>query len=167
MSPDVSLRHDVLDEAGTVAVAEQLATLLPEQLILGLVGTLGAGKTRFAKAFAAALGVAEDQVTSPTFVMWQTYHGSITIHHVDAYRIADEDEWYELGLDEKMDEPGIMLIEWSDRFAHLLPNERLDVHIEPSGETSRSFAFHAVGDRAATVVRKLQNWCLSDRTGSC
>lgn len=152
----VSYRHDVHDEQGTVALAQQLATILPEQLIIGLVGTLGAGKTRFTKALAVALGVHADQVTSPTFVMCQTYQGTSLLHHIDAYRIADEDEWYELGLDEKMDESAVVLIEWSDRFAHLLPRERLDITIEPIGETGRAFTFHGRGDEAATVIRELE-----------
>jgi tRNA threonylcarbamoyladenosine biosynthesis protein TsaE len=152
---DFSIQHEVHNESGTIDLAQRLAAVIPNQFLIGLIGTLGAGKTRFTKALAEAAGVNADLVTSPTFVICQCYQGTFRLYHVDAYRIADEDEWYELGLDEKMDEDAVMLIEWSDRFSHLLPAERLDIQIEPTSETARLFTFTAQGANAAAVLRAM------------
>ena len=104
-----------------------LATL-PADAAVGLVGTLGAGKTTFVQSVATHLGIDAADVTSPTFTMMSTYHGRMadqarTLHHVDAYRIADDDAWDELGLDEIiMDGPSWVFIEWADRFPHRMPD---------------------------------------------
>ena len=75
------------DVAATHALAERLARQLPPGGVLALVGELGAGKTEFARGFAQALGVPSDQpVTSPSFVLLQTYEGKHgALAHFDAY----------------------------------------------------------------------------------
>lgn len=151
--PKRHYRTDALDATG--ALAKALAAVLPNRLLIGLVGTLGAGKTTFTKQLAAGLGVDPNDVTSPTFVICQAYRGRVTLNHVDAYRIADEDEWYELGLDEMIDDDAVTVIEWSDRFQHLLPADRLDIVIDHVGEQSRQFTLVPQGDAARTVVDRL------------
>ena len=76
---------------------------------------LGAGKTRLVQAVAEASGIDRRTVTSPTFVLVQEYHATRTIYHADAYRLADADEFWQLGLDERFDEPVLVFIEWADR----------------------------------------------------
>ena len=100
----------------------------PDRAVVGLNGPLGAGKTRLVQAVADASGVDRRTVTSPTFVLVQEYHGTRTIYHADAYRLADADEFWQLGLDERFDEPALVFIEWADRVAEL--------PARPTGSTS-------------------------------
>ena len=105
---------------------DQLAALmlqhLPAGIVLGLVGTLGAGKTRMVQAIAKAAQIDDADVTSPTFTLLQTYRGTATLHHLDAYRIQDEDEFLQLGVDELFDDRAAWtLVEWADRVRDTMP----------------------------------------------
>lgn len=116
----------------------RLATLLhqhlPPRVVIALQGTLGAGKTRFAQELAQACGVAVADVTSPTFTIVQHYHAQRRIHHIDAYRLADEDEFLELGGEEVLWGEGegdaLVLVEWPERIAAVLPPDCLRIEIE-------------------------------------
>lgn len=121
--------HDV-DLAKLQQVANSLHLVLPHQVVIGLRGTLGAGKTRFVQAFAVAAGIDQSLVTSPTFPIVQHYLGQRRIHHIDAYRLADEDEFIELGGEELLEEDATVLIEWPDRIRHSLPTDRLTIDFE-------------------------------------
>jgi len=91
-----------------------------------------------AQAVAAALGVTAT-VTSPTFTLINEYDlpdGGI-LFHVDCYRLQEpEVEARALGLEELFDQ-GIVLIEWADRIASLLPDERIDVELQDTGPGHR------------------------------
>ena len=94
--------------------ATQLAPLLPENLTLLLDGELGAGKTFFATALAEALGVSEP-VTSPTYDIIATYRGTTrNLIHLDAYRMNTATEAEALGLEDLLEPPWLLLIEWPD-----------------------------------------------------
>jgi len=121
------------DEAATAALAAALARQARPGDVVTLAGPLGAGKTSFARAFIAALGV-KDEVPSPTFTLVQTYEAAIgTVWHFDLYRLTSPDEAYEIGLDEALDD-GAAVIEWPERLAGRLPADRLDVDIALSHE---------------------------------
>ncbi len=143
-------------EADTERLAAALARVLPDGTTVALNGTLGAGKTRFVQAFAAALGVASDDVTSPTFVMVQEYHGSRTIYHMDAYRVVDDDEFLQLGAEEYFDSSGITFVEWAERVVDCLPRDRIEIQIEVVGDTSRGFQIKALGDNLQPVIEQLR-----------
>jgi tRNA threonylcarbamoyladenosine biosynthesis protein TsaE len=134
-----SIRFDALSEADTARFGHELAVALPESCTIALNGTLGAGKTRLVQAIAEALGVDRRDVVSPTFVLVQEYHGQRSLIHVDAYRLKDEDEFRQLGGEEYLAGPFVVLIEWADRIASVLPSDYLEVAIEVTGETSRRF----------------------------
>ncbi len=135
--------------AGLIDVARGLQ---PEPVCLGLVGTLGAGKTQLATCFLGQLGIDPAAVTSPTFSLWRTHSADgLRVHHLDAYRVNDADEWFSLGVDEVLDEPNHWtLIEWADRFADQLPVETIWVQITPNAQ--------------ATDQRDWCLWCQSPRT---
>ena len=95
----------------TAKIAREFAKKLKGNETILLHGELGAGKTAFAKALAAALGV-EETVTSPTFTFLKTYTGRAPFFHFDLYRAKDETELLELGLKEYIGE-GICVIEWN------------------------------------------------------
>lgn len=152
---NVSFRHRVQTLGETDELGETLARLLPAELAIGLTGPLGAGKTRFVQAVAAALGVARDQVVSPTFVLCQHYFGRHALHHMDAYRLYDEDEFLALGPEENFSS-GITFVEWADRVADCLPRDHLMIAIEPNDGESREFSFEATGPRSGGVVNGLR-----------
>jgi tRNA threonylcarbamoyladenosine biosynthesis protein TsaE len=142
------------DEAATAALAARLARQARPGDVVTLAGPLGAGKTSFARAFIAALGV-PDEVPSPTFTLVQTYEAPIgTLWHFDLYRLTSPDEVDELGLDEALIE-GIVLIEWPDRLGALLPRERLDLVLEPGGGVTARRATLRATARWATTLREL------------
>lgn len=89
--------------------------------IITLQGDLGAGKTTFAKGFGAALGIAHD-ITSPTFTLMNLYaSGSVTLCHIDTYRIRSGQELVALGMFDYAGKPGVItLIEWPEKIDDLL-----------------------------------------------
>lgn len=95
-------RLDVADEASTIALAEDLATLLVTGDVVTLSGDLGAGKTTFARALIRT--IADDPILeapSPTFTLMQIYEGDFgKIVHADFYRIQSAAEVSELGWEE-------------------------------------------------------------------
>lgn len=145
------------EESETDRLGEMLAEALEPGCVVGLVGTLGAGKTRFVQAVAAALGVPREEITSPTFVLISEHSGGrIPVYHCDTYRIRDTDELQELGLEEYFAAGGITFVEWADRFEDQLPAERLMVEIESLGRTKRRFNFTAMGTKHCEVMGNLR-----------
>lgn len=136
------LTLELASEAQTAELGARLARALQPPAVVCLVGPLGAGKTRLVQAVASELG-AEEEVTSPTFVLVNEYRtGAAPVYHFDAYRLRDEDELVELGAEEYFAGqaaagPGLVFVEWGDRFESLLPAERVTVRIEPTGDTRR------------------------------
>ncbi len=128
-------RHlDDTDRLGTIISA----ALCPGDVI-SLSGPLGAGKTRLVQAIAGGLGIARDQVTSPTFVLLNEYRaGRLPLYHFDVYRLRDEDEFHELGPEEYFAGDGVCLLEWGDRVGHLLPSRASRVAIEVLGTDERT-----------------------------
>jgi len=115
-----------------------LADVLTPGTVVGLIGTLGAGKTRLVQAVAAGLGVPEGGVTSPTFVLVNEYRGGrLPIYHIDTYRLKDEDEFLQLGPEEYFDGDGVTFVEWADRVEDLLPDDWLEIELEVTGDTER------------------------------
>jgi tRNA threonylcarbamoyladenosine biosynthesis protein TsaE len=146
------------DLAAVERLADALVNHLPPPLTIGLVGTLGAGKTSFAQAIARAAGIDSTDVTSPTFSLLQSHQGRIQIHHLDAYRVADEDEFLELGVSELFADPGAWtLVEWADRVSRELPAEtlwiKLSVDDDPRTRTIElSSASPIIGARLESAI---------------
>ncbi len=118
---------DLPDPAATDGFAARVAGLAVPRDVIALHGSLGAGKTAFARAFINARAAAPVEVPSPTFTLVQTYAlPEATVWHFDLYRVETPEEIHELGFDEAREE-GISLIEWAERLGALLPAERLDI----------------------------------------
>lgn len=121
-------------------LADRLAVALSEKLpcVVGLVGTLGAGKTQLVKFLAQALGAHPEDVFSPTFVLVHPLGTQPEIYHLDAYRIHDSDEFLELGIEELFEQPAITLVEWADRFVECMPKATLWVELHSPDPQSQA-----------------------------
>jgi tRNA threonylcarbamoyladenosine biosynthesis protein TsaE len=144
-------------ERDTERFGAALASMLPAGIVIGLIGPLGAGKTRLVQAVATALGVPAGSVTSPTFILVNEYPGGrMPVYHFDTYRLKDEDEFLNLGPDEYFDSVGITFVEWADRVTPLLPKERLEITLEVTGETQRRIAVRGTSPRMEELVKRCQ-----------
>jgi tRNA threonylcarbamoyladenosine biosynthesis protein TsaE len=152
-------------EQDTQRLGSLLAQLLPPGTVVALCGTLGAGKTRLVQAAALASGVEPDRVVSPTFTLCHEYQGDRPVYHVDLYRIADEDELAELGLEEYFESDGVTFVEWADRFPQQLPHARLEVQIEILEISSRRFSIHGTTVDCDAIVQRLANRLKADEEG--
>ncbi len=127
-------------EEETIRLGEALADVLQPGDVVALFGELGSGKTRLVQGVCRGMGVAED-VTSPSFTLINEYSGRMPVYHFDFYRLERLEEIAALGIDEYFDGPGVCLIEWAERALPLLPEPRLDVHLdifpEPGRENER------------------------------
>jgi tRNA threonylcarbamoyladenosine biosynthesis protein TsaE len=106
-----------------------------------LSGTLGAGKTLFVKGVAEALGIPEDEVTSPSFTLVNHYTGRLALFHIDLYRLNEGAQAaHAVDLEELlMDERAVILIEWAERMgAYPLPEPVWRVQISGDGDDPRT-----------------------------
>ncbi len=124
--------------------------------VVSLVGDLGAGKTRLVRAFSAALGVSEEEVGSPTFVLIREYPGRLPVYHFDTYRLKNSEEFQDLGVDEYFHGEGVCFVEWGDRVKDLLPGDHLRIEITILSAESREFTFTATGPRSQTMLNELK-----------
>lgn len=116
----------------------------PGDVVL-LSGILGSGKTSFARAFIQHLSNATPDVTSPTFNLIQTYATTKgELWHCDLYRLEDEDELYNLGLEEMLGNV-ITLVEWPDMIRPMLPNNALEISFAIESEDARTATLTAHG----------------------
>jgi len=105
--------------------------------IFALHGVLGAGKTQLAKGLARGLGYHGD-VTSPTFTIVHEYHGGrLPLYHIDLYRIQNETDAIEIGLEEYLPSDGVTVIEWPERIALILPPQTQHWELEVVSLTER------------------------------
>jgi len=133
--------------------------LPPEGLVVVLSGPLGAGKTLFAKGLAQGLGVAPDEVTSPTFAICSEYElaDGRRIAHLDGYRLDSTAELEGVGFLDLLVPGTIVLIEWGERFRDALPADRLEIEIARPGEVPTQRRLEAVASGAA-AARALAQW---------
>jgi tRNA threonylcarbamoyladenosine biosynthesis protein TsaE len=120
----------------TLALGRRLGERLGPGDVVACIGPLGAGKTCFLQGLARGLGVTAD-VTSPTFVLVNEYHGRLRVYHVDAYRTGSLTELVDLGLEEMLHGPGVTVVEWADKLLPLLPPRTITVTLAGLGDEPR------------------------------
>ena len=111
-------------------------------LAMALVGTLGAGKTRFTQGLARGLGVPVEEVTSPTFTLLHEYDGMrdekpIRLYHLDVYRLEGERQLETLGLDELLTPDALIFVEWGDKFKSIRKRATGEIVIASAGGDAR------------------------------
>lgn len=121
-----------LTEQDTKALAEKIADIAQKGDVFALYGTLGAGKSTFARYFIQHLTSAQD-IPSPTFTLVQTYETSLfDIYHYDMYRLKSPEEAYELDIEDAF-YSAVSLVEWPEKISPLLPKDLWKISIEVTG----------------------------------
>ena len=128
-NPDFS-RTYTLPQLDTVA--SELAPLLDGVVLL--IGEMGAGKTTLIKALCHALGVT-DEVSSPTFALVNEYLDgkSNPVYHFDLYRLENEEEALDFGVDEYLDSGALCLVEWPEKISKFLPQSITVIKLTDTG----------------------------------
>lgn len=152
----------VADEAALARLAAVVVAALPPRAFIALDGDLGAGKTTFVKAIAAASGIDPTDVVSPTFGLIHLHEGPRgRLVHADFYRLATPEELRETGWEDAITgEPGRgcqVCIEWPRRITVLLPADRLDIAITIDSETARTLAFTAHSPAYTPLMQSLEH----------
>lgn len=142
-------------EQKTLDIAVSLSKNLQKGDVIGLVGELGAGKTCFTKGIAKGLNVNNSIVTSPTFVLMQSYMGTIKINHYDLYRL-DSPDLTELGFYDSKDD-SVSIIEWAEKVPDKALGNHLKIEIARYSQNSRKIKFVPVG----ILNLKLENFVLN------
>ena len=122
----------------TFDIAYELARRNPDASLFYLHGDLGAGKTLFTKGIASFHGIDPGRVTSPTFALVARHSGGKRVlYHIDLYRIDDERELSELGIEELEEEGAVLVVEWAEKLGRRLREDGIDVALEVVGENRR------------------------------
>ena len=130
----------------TTSWGRQFAARLKAPIVVLLNGELGSGKTTLTKGIVSGLGAAsEEEVTSPTFTLVHVYGQSeravSKVYHVDLYRIENFHDFETLGMEDVFEQPGVLIVEWAERFPLKLPWPQVRVRLE-----------HLDGDRRRLTV---------------
>ncbi len=122
------------DPSETIAIGESIGLTSKAGQLYAIYGELGAGKTQLVKGIARGLGVPDwEYVVSPTFTLMNVYEGTMTLCHVDLYRL-DSSELAHLDIEEFM-AAGVVVVEWAERASWW--KGVIEVHIEITGEMDR------------------------------
>jgi tRNA threonylcarbamoyladenosine biosynthesis protein TsaE len=111
--------------------------------VLAFHGEMGAGKTTFIHALCEVMGV-QDVVTSPTFSIINQYktNDDQTIYHMDLYRIKDENEAINAGMEDCLYSGNICLVEWPEKAGGIFPDDTLHITISSVDDNTRKLKFN-------------------------
>lgn len=113
------------------AVAKLLWKEGKQKKVWAFHAPMGAGKTTFIHALCELLEV-KDAISSPTFAIINEYKSAVagTIFHMDWYRLKNEEEAVQAGIEDALLSKNLCLIEWPENAAALLPDDTFNVYIE-------------------------------------
>ena len=129
------------NEGDTEKLAKRLVKLSKkDNAVICLNGDLGSGKTTFTRYFIRNFfkSFETKEIPIQTFTLLQVYeHDGHTINHYDFYRLKNSSELFELNYGEAVTDD-VCLIEWSDKFEEILPNDRIEINFQIKSKVSRS-----------------------------
>jgi tRNA threonylcarbamoyladenosine biosynthesis protein TsaE len=136
-----------LCEDETFALGRRTGKALRGGSLVVLQGELGAGKTVFARGVAVGLGIAEQEVSSPTFTLVQEYRGGrLPLFHADLYRLEEEADIGALGIEDMLQAGGVVLVEWGERLPGHLRRGATTVRFDDLGEDARRIHVESAGE---------------------
>lgn len=119
--------------------AHEFVASMGDYTVFAFNGEMGAGKTTFIKSICEELGV-EDVTNSPSFAIINEYRSETTaelIYHFDCYRLENEAEAEEIGVEDYFYSGALCFIEWQERIVDLLPDDTVQVDVEEQEDGSR------------------------------
>ena len=125
---------------GLEKAADAFVRLMGDYTIFAFYGEMGAGKTTFINEVCKVLGVETDSTNSPSFAIINEYRSDTTaelIYHFDCYRLENEQEAEDIGVEDYFDCGALCFIEWPERIADLLPYDTVKVSITVNDDESR------------------------------
>ena len=124
-------------------LAQEIWDFLPENAFIAVEGEMGAGKTTTISALIQAAQI-EHFEGSPTFAIVQSYVSPSKgkIFHLDCYRIENENELLNLGLEELLDSSAYFFIEWPQKIETILPKPHFRLYIRIESDLSREITLH-------------------------
>ena len=143
MNTDETLQMHSKDSEHTEAIGEKIGRQLRGGEVIELMSDLGGGKTTFVRGLARGMG-STDTVASPTFMICKQYRaGKLTLYHYDFYRLI-EPGIMEHELHEGLADPhAVIVVEWADIIADILPKQRITITIRNVSEHERQLAIKA------------------------
>ena len=127
-------------ESALPRAAQEFIGCIGDNKIFAFTGSMGAGKTTFISAICKSLGVEEDDISSPTFAIVNEYRSDSTgqlIYHFDCYRIEDDEEALDMGVEDYFESGSLCFIEWPDRIERFLPEDTVEVSIAETESGAR------------------------------
>jgi tRNA threonylcarbamoyladenosine biosynthesis protein TsaE len=150
---------NIVIESASVGQSEKLGRLLGRALAdgghVGLVGSLGAGKTVIARSILRGFGI-RLPAPSPTFTLVHRFDGPRPAYHVDLYRLSHPSELIEIGWSEIVAENALVIVEWFDRFPDLFPGPHLGIRIGWPQIKLRRIELEADGGYYESAVKTLK-----------
>ena len=144
VKPSLSVGEWILfNERETFDLGVRIGEQLSGGEIILVDGPLGAGKTLFVKGVARALGLDEEDVTSPSFTLVNLHQGRLLLYHIDLYRLEEgASAAHAVDLDEILtDESAVVIIEWAERLGRYpLPSEVWRISISGDGDSPRDIS---------------------------
>ncbi|MEO1992334.1 MAG: tRNA (adenosine(37)-N6)-threonylcarbamoyltransferase complex ATPase subunit type 1 TsaE [Pirellulales bacterium] len=154
-------------ESALSGIARLLVMHLPSHACVALHGDLGAGKTTFVKNIASAIGIEHRNIVSPTFGLIHIHDAlaldaPIRLIHADFYRLSGLDELREVGWDDAISACSSTrvwaFVEWPERIANALPEDRLQIFIDITSETTRTLLFRCSGTSYLPCMHALRTF---------
>lgn len=136
---------------------QRVGSLLRAGDVVCLSGDLGSGKTTFTQGLAVGLGLDPSvPVSSPTFTIVAEHPGGrVPLSHFDVYRLTGPDDLYDLGFDDYLAQDGVVVIEWAQKIATALPEDRLDIALGIVSAEGRRLTLTAGGARSRVLLDAL------------
>lgn len=132
-----------------------IASISYPNLVIGLNGDLGAGKTVFTKGIGKYLGI-KSIINSPTFTImkiYQTTNANINkLYHLDVYRLVDSNGDFD--LEEYFYLDGLTVIEWSNIIKDILPDQMWNIDISRLSDTSRLVNIKCQNDQLLELLKE-------------
>jgi tRNA threonylcarbamoyladenosine biosynthesis protein TsaE len=125
------------------SAAEQFLTAAGTKTVFAFNGEMGAGKTTFIHALCEVMEV-KDTISSPTFSIINQYATATgkTIYHMDLYRLKDEQEAVNTGVEDCLYSGNTCLVEWPDKAPGIFPDDTLHASIISIGTDTRKLSFN-------------------------
>ena len=134
-------------EKETIELGKKIAAKLKKGMVIVLTGDLGSGKTKLTEGILTYFGL-ENEISSPTFTIVNEYYTeNLNLYHFDVYRLADIEEFYEIGGEEYF-EKGASIIEWGELIEEALPKNYVKINFsrDLENETLRIINIENVGE---------------------